>query len=293
MRFKVKSCLFLLLPVWAAIAEGSQIDPYYSSMMKAGKEAYAVRDCRKAVQYLEVAVFGVLPHKEIAAEAYIYLGLSKICLSDTSGGSKALSKAVELLSPRGLEALPLEESVRADAEAAMASFAGIATPRPIEAQPVSPPGESDEIPLLESRLKADFRNLGLYYELYDAYRRAGDVPACERIMTSLTQIKPDESQAWILLARAEYLRKDFKSARKHLNRGLGPSMGTGLVPAIRLRARIYVTLCLFKLERAKETGAYLKSLRDEFPVDEILAAVRDEGLESTWGLMAARFPEKN
>jgi tetratricopeptide (TPR) repeat protein len=231
----------------AAAAAGQQVDPYYINMLKAGKAAYGAKDFRKAVHYLDLAVFGLHPQKALAAEAGVYLGLAHTFLEDRVKAEEAFSRAQTFLAPDGLDTLDLDGPVRRDLEKALTSI-GWAWSRPPDA-------------------------------VFD--------PA-----------KPEESRVSqpadpVSLAKKEFGRKRYKQALEGLNKALNPSNGTSLGEDSRLKARIYVTLCLFKLGRLKETGAYYESLKGEFPEAAISAALREEGLEDSWRLMAARFPGTN
>lgn len=242
MRPKVILFVFLLASGLAAAGTGVQIDPYYVNLLKAGKEAYRAGDCRKALQYLEISVFGLHAQKKLAAEARIYMGLAHVSLKDAAGGKADFDRAAELLAPEGFESLGLEEETMAGLEAALAS-----------GRPASPPAAE-----------------------------SGGSGQAESVIE-------DEARANIRQARIEFERKKFRRAIEFLNRGLGPAAGSPLDRPTRLKARILFTLCLFRLHRFQETSAYFASVRDEYPADEIATSVKEESLESSWSLMAARF----
>jgi hypothetical protein len=242
MRPKMILFVLLLACGLAAAGIGVQVDPYYVNLLKAGKEAYRAGDCRKALQYLEVSIFGLHTQKKLAAEARIYMGLAHVSLKDATGGKADFDRAAELLAPEGFEALGLEEGVQAELDEALGSGRLVSPPK-------AGPGE-------------------------------GGKPE---------SVVQNEALADIRLARIEFDRKKFKRAVELLNRGLGPTAGSPLDRTTRLKARILFTLSLFRLNRLQESSAYFGSVRDEYPADEIAAAVKDEGLESSWSLMAARF----
>ena len=292
---KILFCLFLLISGLFAVAAGPQVDPFYTHMLKTGEEAYRVRDCIKAVRYLEVAIFGLHPQKNLAAEGYVYLGLSHVYLKDFARGKDAFAQAAALLAPQGIETLELDETIRGDLERASDSIGIRLAPRQSVGGPVSPKDEAraaggaESTSDMERRLRIDPHDVRIYYRLFSIYDKNGDPRACERILSGLVLNNPKESHGFFLLGRLEFGRKKYKQALGHFNRGLGPSDGGALDRDSRLRARIFVTFCLFRLDRLKETAANFKSLRDEYPEEDISAALKEEGLETSWSLMTRRL----
>jgi len=112
---------------------GQEADPFYLNLLNQGERSLLEGNYRKAIDELEIAVFGLTKETRLEAKAYVYMSLSYFHLNDLEQSKKYFKEAQKAIEGKYLQSLDLDESVRTDLESLVNSFkAEMAQERQIE-----------------------------------------------------------------------------------------------------------------------------------------------------------------
>ncbi|UCE40550.1 MAG: TonB family protein [Candidatus Aminicenantes bacterium] len=215
----------LLLP-----HEPSQkIDPFYLKRLEKGEQAFQAGNIEKAVEELEIALFGLGGNKEARAKACLYLGLSHHILKNNQKAEEYLSEAKNLVDMEELRNLISDESMWQYLNNVMAKFnllgpsakqpaAPQNRPKPFPQSRIINPRETDIARNLEQRIKLNPQDTGPYYELYEYHQEKNDTRAAKNVLESLIRRNPSEAKGYYLLGRIQYEQRKFKEAEKSFSR---------------------------------------------------------------------------
>ena len=101
---------------------GQEVDPFYLNLLNQGEKSLLESSYRKAIDELEIAVFGLTNETRLEAKAYVYMSLSYFHLNDLEQSKKYFKKAQEAIEGKDLQDLDLDESVRTDLESLINLF---------------------------------------------------------------------------------------------------------------------------------------------------------------------------
>jgi len=144
---------------------------------------------------------------------------------------------------------------------------------------------------LEKAIKKEPRNTSLYYELYDLHRKKRNDKDAKKLLKNLVKNNPDEYQGTYLLAKIEFSQKKYKDALKYFNQVLKPSEGAEVDNELVLKSSIYVSLCLFHLNRREHLESFVRSVEESIAEEKLKQILQKEGLEEEWGRLKESLGE--
>ncbi len=222
--------LLFFAGVYVLSQESSQIiDPFYLKRLESGEKAFLAGDIEKAVEELEIALFGLGENKELKAKACLYLGLSQHILKNNKKAEEYLSEAKNLVGMEGLRELIPEESVWSylnrslvelellEPEAKQPAITENRSDSPLQKR-IASTGETNVARDLERRIKSNPREVSLYYELYDFYQNNGDTNSAKKTLEDLVKKNPNEAKGYYLLGRILYKQRNLKDAERILGK---------------------------------------------------------------------------
>lgn len=86
------------------------IDPFYLTLFEEGKKAYFARRYTDACRQLEIAVFGLLKDKKLAAQAYLYLAVARFEMRQLEPSRMVMLEAAKLSKDVDFRQLELDET---------------------------------------------------------------------------------------------------------------------------------------------------------------------------------------
>jgi TonB family protein len=122
--------------IFASFAS-AQTDPFYIRLLEKAQKSFLVKEYTDAAQQFEIAAFGLASDKTLQAKAYIYLGLCRYYLKDTSSSEKYLRDAADLVGEKEFENLQIAESAWPDLEKLLISFKIREAPKEAASQALS------------------------------------------------------------------------------------------------------------------------------------------------------------
>lgn len=211
---------------------GQEVDPFYLNLLNQGEKSLLESSYRKAIDELEIAVFGLTNETRLEAKAYVYMSLSYFHLNDLEQSKKYFKKAQEAIEGKDLQDLDLDESVRTDLESLINSFKA-ETAREKQLESIRKKYEAEDLPFgeaegalsrlerdlritreLEKDIEEDPRNTSLYYDLYLLYKHSNNVLYARRTLENLVKNNPSEIQGYYLLGKLEFGERNYEEAEK-------------------------------------------------------------------------------
>jgi len=292
------SVLILVVIICLAFSPlySQQIDPFYLKLLKDGENSFLAKNYKDAIKELEIAAFGLHNEKKLLGKTYIYLALSYYYLKDKEKLERYLKSAFELLGNEGLVSLELDESARLDLKKLLdffkLSLKKEKRPEETKTRPREEKSSSARVKDLEKRIKAEPKNASLYFELYELYRQKYNLQAARKVLQDLTQKSPNEVRAFFLLAKIDFSQKNYKHALQGFHKVLKPSAEVQVSRELNLKSTIFVTLCLFYLNRKESLNPFLDYLSEATSQGELNQMLGEEGLEKEWEKMIAKTPKR-
>lgn len=234
-------------------AQDTQIDPFYLNRLEEGKSLYLAADYAGSLESLKVASFGFLDLPEKLLECYVYLLLDYHALKNEERVVFYRNEIRRLKLEDKLPSLDLPPAARTrynEINAALDRIEARRANRPLEKAPAikqppaatkptpaapTPPQNPDpqsasglaaqaraetrlakKIALYNKALKADPRDITIYFELNDAYVTAKKYGASAELMEILALYYPDELRIYIKLAESYILDKAYEKAYRTL-----------------------------------------------------------------------------
>jgi TonB family protein len=208
---------------------GQNIDPFYLKRLESGERAFLAGDIEAAVEELEIALFGLGENKELKAKACLYLGLSQHILKNNKKAGEYLSEAKDLMGMEGLRAFIPDESVWSYLNRIMVELKLLEPEekrpartenqlKPPFQQRISSTGETNIARDLERRIRANPKEVDLYYQLYEYHQKNGDIAAAKKTLEDLIKKNPDEPKGYYLLGSIQYKQRNLKDAERSLGR---------------------------------------------------------------------------
>jgi cytochrome c-type biogenesis protein CcmH/NrfG len=205
----------------SAQAQAQAVDPFYTRLLDAGRDAYQRGSFQETVDNLKIAFFGYLDHPAQLLECYIYLEVSYFELRDLDGAvryreeirrAKLEAELPKLALPKALVDRYLEINASLDRfEAKTPSLSQLA--RPAALATAATPSMDDEIARLTSVLAADPKNGNAWVEIgkiYETEKKPKDALAA---MERAVRIVPDNIELLYSLATLYYGQGAFEKAK--------------------------------------------------------------------------------
>ncbi len=297
----VSSVLSAILVLGTALAAAQAIDPFYLRLFEGGEAAFVAGDHAKAVQDLEVAVFGLSSDRNRSAKACIYLALSHSSLKNSEKSLLFLRRAVGLIGDDNPGSLGLAEGAMNAYERLReklppepeAAGKEIAPPEWEKSKEVVPPPiaktviDPDQVKELEGRLGKEPDNDVLRLDLASLYVGRGDYRKAIKLMRGLLKRDPEEIMATYHLSRGLYFQRDHKKALEGFHKVIAPSSAEKVTKDAVLRSTIYVVLCLDALGQEQSQDSYLDYLVQNVALADLRRLVAEEGLTRDWARLKA------
>ncbi len=232
---------FSALPIAAQV---SQVDPFYSTRLEEGKALFLSGDYAASVESLQVASFGFLDVPLKLLECHVYLLLGHHALMNEERAAFHRSEIIRLNLADKVPSLSLPSGVKARYDQINAALArmearktGNLVPEKnveVPSPPTVPETKSDEsaaqlaararaeirlpqkILLYNQALKADPRDITIYFELNDVYVTAKKYRKAADLMETLAIFYPDDIRIFIKLAENHLLNKAYEKAYRAL-----------------------------------------------------------------------------
>ncbi len=277
----IESILLFAAFAWPAGMQES--DPFYHKWLESGEISYFARNYARAVEYLEIAVFGLARQKDPLARGYVYLALSRMALGQSEPAAAALAAAANIVGWDGLRTMDLRFEARKELDKLLAKSSpappAAAKPStenkkteeasppveilplpdtnrteepPPENPPETPPATLPE-PHLETGapsirdlrriIETDPRNSGPYFDLAFVYRQIRDYRNARETLEKLLDQNPAEIRAYLEIGRVEYLSGNTKSAVKALEKFLSLTANVPVEERFRDEGRALLLLC--------------------------------------------------
>jgi len=139
-----------------------------------------------------------------------------------------------------------------------------------------------KIKTLEKELKKNPKNVPLYYELYNLYRKNNEFKAARKTIETLVKKNPDEQKGIYLLGKIRFSSRDYKDALKYFNQVLRPEENIKSDNELILKSLIYVSLCLFNLDRKEHLDTFFEVIAESISEEKLNQILKEEGLEKEW-----------
>jgi len=269
-----------------------EIDPFYLKLLNEGEKSYLEKNYRGAVKDLEITIFGLHGQKKLLGKAYVYLSLSYRHLNNREKCEEYLRKAFELVGQEGFKDLEIDQSTRDDLKILLDYFkigkeeepekeeSEKVTKEPQKRLPrVRPKTKYEE---LEERIKAEPQNLTLYYELYEFHREKNDVKAARKVIQDLIKNNPDELIGPYLMGKIEFSQSNYAAALRSFNQVLKPFEMIQAENVMVVKSLIYVTFCLYHLDRKELHESFVKLVKDNTTDEHLRQMLKEEELEKEW-----------
>lgn len=281
------SCLAGLILLGNLNLKGQQVDPFYLNLLDKGEESFLAGNYKDAVKELEIAAFGLPGEEKLRAKAYVYLSLSYYYLKETDRSERYLKDAADLIDEQEFHRLEIAESVRAELENLLNYFrlrkAQKETPEisgerfeKAESE-ITKPGEKERAKKIENSLaielekniKAQPRNIDLYYELYNIYSDNNNFGAAKKTLKNLVKNNPGEINGYYLLAKIEFRERNYKEAEKILEKILDLSKRVQIEERISTETRAYLILSSYLRGKRKKAQEMVSAWMDDFSTEKI------------------------
>ena len=236
-----------------ARAQAQAVDPFYTRLLDAGRDAYQRGNFQETVDNLKIAFFGYLDHPAQLLECYIYLEVSYFELRDLDNTSryhneirqaKLESELPKLILPKALidryreinasldrfEAKTPSLSLLARPAAPTTGAAGKPEPNATgagaarrggaPAATAAAPSMDDEIARLTSVLAADPKNSEAAFmlsSLYVEHKKYGDA---HDVLNALAAADPKNGNAWVEIGKIYETEKKPKDALAAMERAV-------------------------------------------------------------------------
>jgi len=288
--FAAVCCVESLL-LFAALARPAitqETDPFYRKWLETGEASYFARSYDQAVEYLEIAVFGLSRDKNLQARAYVFLALCRSALGLKEKATENLTAAATFIGWDGLRAMDLPGEAKSRLDNLL-----VGTPRGPEDLPQTPPSESDKSgetpappqlnPLpsadqattapaagtpsaqgLRQAMEANPRDPYPYYELSRLYQQAGEYDSAREPLEKLLDQNPAEIRARLEIGRIEYLADNPKAAVKSLEKFLSLTANVPVEERFRDEGRALLLLSLARKGDQKKVARLLETSEDLF-----------------------------
>jgi len=282
-----------------------QIDPFYPRQLREGETLFLAQDYKEAIKTLEIAAFGLHREKKLLGKAYVYLSLSHYYLKNYEDCEHYLRKAVELGGEEGFESLDLkmEEHIRSDLEKLIDHFKlrkkeekkepEKVLKKPPEAEPkIKKPLKKEEIEHiqeLEKSIKAQPRNVSLYYELYELHRENNNLKAAKKVLESLVKKNPNEVKAFRLLGLINFQGRKYKDASKNFEQILKLSKRVQIDETLLLETKVNLTLCYKRHRETKKIRDLVSKSISSFSEEKINSLSLDEKDKDEFLKIVANF----
>jgi tetratricopeptide (TPR) repeat protein len=303
--------LALALSSLPLAAQDPQIDPFYLNRLEEGKSLYLAADYAGSLESLKVASFGFLDLPEKLLECYIYLLLDyhalkneervvfyrqeirRLKLEDKLPSldlppavrtryneiNAALARIEARRANKPLEQAPAQKQLPAIAKPAPAAPATPAppeNPNPQSASDLAAQARAEirlgkKIALYNEALKADPRDITIYFELNDTYVAAKKYRASADLMEILALYYPDELRIYIKLAESYILDKAYEKAYRTLVQAIKKDGN-------ELEIRYLLGRANLGLRRYKEASAEFEIILARDPAYKDAAALNDQCL---------------
>lgn len=290
----------LLFSAFRPFASGQTTDPFYHKWLESGEISYFARNYARAVEYLEIAVFGLARHKEPLVRGYVYLALSRTALGQSEPAAAALAAAANIVGWDGLRTMDLRFEARKELDKLLAKSS---PPPPTAAKPSTenkkteeasppveilplpdqnrteePPPETPPATLPEPHpetgvpsigdlrriIETDPRNSGPYFDLAFVYRQIRDYRNARETLEELLDQNPAEIRARLEIGRLEYLADDPKAAVKSLEKFLSLTADVPVEERFRDEGRALLLLSLARKGDQKKVARLLETSGDLF-----------------------------
>lgn len=273
-----------------------EIDPFYLKLLNEGEKSYLEKNYRGAVKDLEITIFGLHGQKKLLGKAYVYLSLSYRHLNNREKCEEYLRKAFELVGQEGFKDLEIDQSARDDLKILLDYFKIGKTEEEEEEPEKEEPEKATEKPQkrlprvrpktkyeeLEERIKAEPQNLTLYYELYEFHREKNDVKAAREVIQDLIKNNPDEFIGPYLMGKIEFSQSNYAAALRSFNQVLKPFEMIQAENVMVVKSLIYVTFCLYHLDRKELHESFVKLVKDNTTDEHLRQMLKEEELEKEW-----------
>jgi tetratricopeptide (TPR) repeat protein len=278
-----------LLLLTGAIVYGQEIDPFYLNLLEKGEKSLLEGNYSKAIEELEIAVFGLSKEKRLEAKAYVYISLSYYYLNNLEQSKVYLKEAQKLVEANELQDLDLHESVWTDLESLVNSFrAETAQERQLEN--IREKYEAEDLSLgvageekassslerdlritrkLEKDIEDDPRNTSLYYDLYLLYKNSNNILYAKRTLEDLIKNNPSEIQGHYLLGKLEFKEKDYEEAEKIFEKILSLFERTQADENIISEIKAYLILASYLRGKENKAQELVSSWMSDFTEEKI------------------------
>jgi len=297
--------LFSNLFLWS-----QEIDPFYLKLLREGEKSFLNRNYKVAVEELEIAMFGLHGNKNLLAKAYIYIILSYRYLKNVGKCEEYVKKAVKSVNLEELNNLEIDMSIRNEFENLLNYFESkgkkeepIKAPekpqiKPPEKPPEKPqikppktntkPKEPEKKPVktkyqeLEERIISEPQNLTPYLELYELHRRNNDVKAARKVIQDLIKNNPEERIGFYFMGKIEFSQSNYADALTNFKQALRLSEKIQLENVVNVKTLIYISLCLYHLDRKELQGSFVKLIKNNTSDEQLRLMLKEEELEKEW-----------
>lgn len=232
---------------------GQEADPFYLNLLSQGERSLLEGNYRKAIDELEIAVFGLNKETRLEAKAYVYMSLSYHYLKNREQSEKYLKDAKNLIGEEELRSLEIHESTRTELESLLNSLKPEIDREKLQIE--EDVNVQELIKMLENEIKDNPRNVSLHYQLYDAYRSNNNRAYARRTLENLVKNNPAEINGYYLLGKFEYEEGDYKEADKIFEKVLELSKRVQLEESLSAQIKAYLILSSHlrgKRNKAKE-----------------------------------------
>lgn len=265
--------------------KSQETDPFYINLLNKGEKSFLARSYKEAIKELEIAAFGLLEKNTLRAKAYVYISLAYYHLKDLNKSKKYLKDAEELVGERGLRELKTEESIGIEVGNLLNSFQLREIQRQVKGKEKSKKfkpeiktpeekkslisGHVEHIRELKKSIKADPRNIALYYDLYQIYRIINNRAAAKKILKNLVKYNPAEINGYCLLGKMEFKERDYKEAEQIFEKILKLGKRVQLEKNLSVEAKAYLIICSYLQGKRKDTQKMVFAWLNDFTLEKI------------------------
>ncbi len=272
--------LFLGVTFALPFETNQKIDPFYLQRLERGERAFLEGNIEKAVEELEIALFGIGGSQELKAKACLYLGLSHYILKNSKKAGEYLGDAKNLLGMDGLKAFVTDETVwlyltrvmvelkLLEPEAKQPAVTENQLKSPLQKQ-IGSSGDANTVQDLERRIKSNPRDAGLYYELYEYHQNKDDKGAAKKVLENLIKKNPGEARGYYLLGRIQYKQRNLKDAEKNLDKVFELQKKAPVEENVLIEAVAYQILTLHLKGDKESSSKKFAQWADHFSEDKI------------------------
>lgn len=275
-----------------------EIDPFYLKLLREGEKSFLNKNYKVAIEELEIAMFGLHGDKNLLAKAYIYIILSYRSLKDVGKCEEYIKKAVKSVNLEELNNLEIDTSIRNEFENLLNYFESKGKKeepiKPPEKPQIKPPKintkpeEPEKKPVktkyqeLEERIISEPQNLTPYLELHELHRKNNDVKAARKVIQDLIKNNPEERIGPYLMGKIEFSQSNYADALTNFKQALRLSEKIQLENVVNVKTLIYISLCLYHLDRKELQGSFVKLIKNNTSDEQLRLILREEELEKEW-----------